>query len=118
MVGLAAGLVGLVALGIAMRACGPRRPEALLRLRVGTFQNVAAIWTEEPEPETVPVESLRVPDDLAVRFRDWSESYGRRDEGAFDRRGFNAEGRALARELQRHLGPGIAIEYRPIAEGD
>ena len=66
-----------------------------------------------PDGATGP-DLLGFPPDLCARFDDWVKRYCEYDDAppGFDRNAYNAEGRALAQEIQRAVGDRFEIKYR------
>jgi hypothetical protein len=59
--------------------------------------------------------SLKLPQDLAIRFDRWIDLYWGMLEDNFDADEFNKIGRALARDLKNHVGSGY-VEFIPELE--
>ena len=70
----------------------------------------------------VDPELLELPPELCVRFATWLKRYREPDQAPdFDRAGYNAEGRALAWEIQQILTDKYSVAYRyllPVQNAD
>lgn len=105
------------------------KPPWFEKLRVMAEYGSSGIWVIQPvggwRHSMIEHGDLRLPLELSLRFERWIETYTdayiQRLEDpvyVFDHEAFNAEGRALAQVLKRHVGSTIYVELQSeTAEG-
>lgn len=87
-----------------------------LKLRVMAEYASSGIWVIEKigpfRHGMIGYSSLRLPQDLALRFEQWIELYWGMLENNFDVNEFNQIGRRLAQDLKAHIGSEY-VEFIP-----
>ncbi len=83
----------------------------IVQLRVMADYCSSGIWATragEPFHSMIEHSDLDLPASLAARFAAWQETF---DCDAYDEAAFDDEGRVLARELKRFIGPSVRVVY-------
>jgi hypothetical protein len=83
-------------------------PETII---VGAEFNSTCLWNAEGKP--IEYDALRLPDDLRHRIVTWNRGLygGPGQEDHWGEPDYEAEGLAIASELQKFLGDRYAVEY-------
>jgi hypothetical protein len=89
------------------------------RLRVMADYASSGIWVVKPvgpfRHAMIEYHALRLPEELARRFTNWINEYWKVLDlpEEFDLTAFNQQGRALARELKKHVGLETTVLFVP-----
>ena len=69
------------------------------------------LWDDRGEPACPDYEEINAPAEYVKRFESWLDKHWDNLDGTLDLDSFNKEGRALAVEFKKIVGPDIKVTY-------